>query len=151
MAIVKWEPYRRTLTPFRNWFEMNDRLTHVLDNIFGEDDTEKVVWGPSVDVVENDDNFQIMAELPGIKMDEVKINLSDNVLTIKGEKKNEISENKRNFYRVERCYGQFQRSFTLPSSVDASKVQANLENGVLTITLPKAEQAKAREIPIKTK
>ena len=151
MAIVKWEPYRRTLSPLRNWFDMTSQMNQFLDNIFGEDDTDKVAWGPSVDVVENDDNLQIMAELPGIKMDEVKISLTDNILTVKGEKKNEVSESKRNFYRVERCYGRFQRSFTLPSTVDAERVKASLENGVLTITLPKAEQAKAREIPIKVK
>jgi HSP20 family protein len=151
MAIVKWEPYRRTLSPFGNWFDMTSRMNQMLDNIFGEDDGDKTVWGPSVDVVENDDSYQIMAELPGIKMDDVKINLADDVLTVKGEKKNEVSESKRSFYRVERCYGRFQRSFTLPSSVDAEKVKANLDNGVLTITLPKAEQAKAREIPIKTR
>jgi len=151
MAIVKWEPYRRTLSPFGNWFDMTSRMNQMLDNIFGEDDGDKTVWGPSVDVVENDDSYQIMAELPGIKMDDVKINLADDVLTVKGEKKNEVSESKRSFYRVERCYGRFQRSFTLPSSVDAKKVKANLDNGVLTITLPKAEQAKAREIPIKAR
>jgi len=151
MAIVKWEPYRRTLSPFGNWFDMTSRMNQMLDNIFGEDDGDKTVWGPSVDVVENDDSYQIMAELPGIKMDDVKINLADDVLTVKGEKKNEVSESKRSFYRVERCYGRFQRSFTLPSSVDAEKVKANLDNGVLTITLPKAEQAKAREIPIKAR
>jgi HSP20 family protein len=152
MAIIKWEPYRRTLSPFGNWFDMTSRMNQVLDNIFGEDDGDKTVWGPSVDVVENDDSYQIMAELPGIKMEDLNINLADNVLTVKGEKKREVSEEKKaNYYWTECCYGQFQRSFTLPSSVDAEKVKANLDNGVLTITLPKAEQAKAREIPIKTR
>ena len=147
MPIVKWEPYRRTLSPWRNWFEMPEQMSQLLDNVFGEDG-DNVAWGPSVDVVENDENFQIVAELPGIKMEDVNISLTDNVLTLKGEKKNDVSENKRNYCRVERNYGQFQRSFSLPSSADATKVKANLENGVLTITLPKAEQAKAREIPI---
>ena len=152
MAIVKWQPYRRSLSPLGNWFEWSGRMNQLLDNVFGEDgEVENVAWGPNVDVVENDDNFQIVAELPGIKMDEVKISLADNVLTLKGEKKNEVSENKRNFYRAERRYGQFQRCFTLPSGMDAEKVRANMENGVLTITLPKAEEAKAREIPIKIK
>ena len=150
MSIVKWEPYRRALSPWRSWFDMPERMSQLLDNVFGED-MDTVTWGPSVDVVENDDNFQIIAELPGIKMEDVNISLADNILTLKGEKKNEISENKRNFYRVERSYGRFQRSFSLPSTVDAERVQANLDNGVLTITLPKSEKAKAREIPIKTK
>jgi len=150
MPIVKWEPYRRTLSPWRNWFEMPDRMNQLLDNVFGEDG-DNVAWGPSVDVVENDNNFQIVAELPGIKMEDVNISLTDNILTLKGEKKNEVSENKRNYCRVERNYGKFQRSFSLPSSVDAGKVKANLDSGVLTITLPKAEQAKAREIPIQAK
>ena len=150
MSIVRWEPYRRTLSPWRNWAEMSDRMNQLLDNVFGEDEAN-VAWGPSVDVVENDNNFQIVAELPGIKMEDVNISLTDNVLTLKGEKKNEVSEEKRNYCRIERSYGRFQRSFSLPSSVDSDKVQANLDNGVLTITLPKSEKAKAREIKIQAK
>lgn len=152
MAIIKWEPYRRTLTPFRSWFDMNDRMSQVLESIFGENgESEAATWGPAVDVEENDDRFQITAELPGIKMDEVKISVENNVLTVKGEKKHEVTENKGNYHRVERCYGRFQRSFSLPSTVNADKVKAEMDNGVLTVTLPKAEEAKAREIPIKGK
>lgn len=152
MAIIKWEPYRRTLTPFRSWVDMMDRMNQLMDGIFGEGvESDAVAWGPAVDITENDDSFQITAELPGIRMDEVKISLENNVLTIKGEKKSEVTKNKRNYRRIERCYGQFQRSFNLPSSVNAEKVKAEMDNGVLTVTLPKAEEAKAREIPIKGK
>jgi HSP20 family protein len=152
MAIIKWEPYRRTLSPMRGWFEMSNQMNQLMDSIFGEStESDVVAWGPAVDIAENDDNYQIVAELPGIRMDEVKISLENNVLAIKGEKKHEVSENKRNYHRIERCYGQFQRSFTLPSSVSAEKVKAEMDNGVLTVTMPKAEEAKAREVPIKTK
>ncbi|MBM3324834.1 MAG: Hsp20/alpha crystallin family protein [Calditrichaeota bacterium] len=152
MAIIKWEPYRRTLTPLRGWFEWSNQMSQLMDNIFGESaESDVVAWGPAVDIAENDDNYQIVAELPGIRMDEVKISLENNVLTIRGEKRHEVTENKRNYRRIERCYGQFQRSFTLPSSVNAEEVKAEMDNGVLTITLPKAEEAKAREIPIKGK
>ncbi|MFH1011913.1 MAG: Hsp20/alpha crystallin family protein, partial [bacterium] len=139
-------------SPMRGWFEMSNHMNQLMNSIFAEStESDAVPWGPAVDIAENDDNFQIVAELPGIRMDEVKISLEDHVLTVRGEKKHEVSENKRNYHRIERCYGQFQRSFTLPSSVNADKVKAEMDNGVLTISLPKAEEAKAREIPIKGK
>jgi HSP20 family protein len=131
---------------------MQDRMNQMLDSIFGEGgESEVVAWGPVVDIEEDENRFQITAELPGIKLDEVKISIENNVLALKGEKKREVTENKGNYHRVERSYGRFQRSFTLPSTVNADKVKAEMDNGILVITLPKAEEAKAREIPIKGK
>lgn len=102
-----------------------------------------------VDVVENNEAYVIKAELPGISKNDVKITLHENVLTIKGEKKQEKEEKDRNFHRVERSYGSFERSFTLPSGVKDDKIEAAYKDGILTITLPKAEEAKPKEIEVK--
>jgi len=106
-------------------------------------------WAPDVDVIENDDNYEIRAELPGLKEEEVNITLSDNVLTLSGEKKQEIKDEKDNYVRVERTYGKFERSFSLPTNIVADKVDADYKDGVLTISIPKADEAKSRTIKIK--
>jgi HSP20 family protein len=113
--------------------------------------SEMPLWGPNVDIVENADAFEIHAELPGVKQEEVKITLHDNVLTLSGEKKQETKEDKDNVLRIERNYGRFERSFSLPTTVKADAVRAAFEDGVLKITLPKAETAKARQIEIEVK
>ena len=89
-----------------------------------------------------------MAEVPGMLKEEIKINISENTLTIKGEKKEEKKEDDHNYHRVERRYGTFQRSFTLPTQIRGNKVKATYKDGVLTITLPKKEEVKPKEIPI---
>ena len=105
-------------------------------------------WAPNVDIVESEDSYQIHAELPGITEEEVNVSLNNNVLTLSGEKKQEIKDEKDNFVRVERTYGKFERSFSLPSNIVADKVDASYKDGVLTVTIPKAEEAKSRQIKI---
>lgn len=104
---------------------------------------------PAIDITETEDALVLHAELPGIKKDDVKLTLEDGVLTLAGEKKFETEEKQKDFHRVERRYGSFHRSFTLPNNVDVSKAQADYEDGVLTVTLPKSESAKPRQIAIK--
>lgn len=108
---------------------------------------------PAVDVVEKEDAFKISAELPGMEDKEIDLTLANDVLTIKGEKKEEKEEKRRGYYRAERRYGSFQRSFRLPESVNQDKIEASFEKGVLTIVLPKSEEARKREkrIAIKAK
>lgn len=103
---------------------------------------------PAVDVRESDDEFLFTAELPGIKRDDVSITLDDNVLTISGERKFESEENREQFHRVERSYGTFTRSFTLPHEVAEDKVKASFQDGLLSVTVPKTEKAKPRQIDI---
>jgi len=130
------------------------RLNRMLDQAFnnwpfsnGAQDFASA-WVPATDIVEEADGVRIALELPGLKSEDVKITLENFVLTIRGEKK-QVKEEKGKVYRYERSYGAFERSFSLPNTVDADKVSATFENGVLTVSIPKAEQAKPREIQVK--
>ena len=105
-------------------------------------------WVPSVDVLEEKDSIRIMAELPGVKPEEVKISVEENVLTISGTKQQVAEEHTERVHRYERTYGTFQRTFALPATVAADHIKATYENGVLTVTLPKEEKAKPRQIPV---
>ena len=111
------------------------------------------VSAPVVDVVEKEKEFQISAELPGLDEKDIEVSVADDLLTIKGEKKEEKEERARNYYVSERRYGAFQRSFQLPSGIDAEKIEANFQKGVLTLTLPKTPEAQTKEkkIAIKAK
>jgi HSP20 family protein len=103
---------------------------------------------PPVDIQETEEGFRLMAELPGLTREDITITLENNVLRLTGERKFEKDVKKESYHRVERSYGTFARSFVLPQQVSSEKVQAAFENGVLTITVPKAEQAKPRKIEI---
>ena len=105
-------------------------------------------WSPAVDVYDNKDNLVIKADLPGIKQNEINVSVEDDILTIKGEKKKETEVKEDNFYRLERAYGSFERSFTLPTNVDASKIKAAYKDGVLELTLPKKEETKPKQIKV---
>jgi len=115
------------------------------ESFFGRD------WAPAVDIEENNDAYIIKAEIPGLNKDDVKITLQDNRLTIRGEKKNESEEKGKNYHRAERSYGMFERSFNIPGIIKASEVDAQYKDGVLTLTLPKAEEAKPNLIDVKVK
>jgi HSP20 family protein len=108
-------------------------------------------WSPAVDIIENGDTYVLKAELPGMNKDDVKITLEENVLTIKGEKKNEDEKKDDNVHRLERSYGLFERSFTLPGTIKVNDIDAQYKNGILTLTLPKAEEAKPKKIEVSVK
>ena len=130
------------------------RLNAVLDEAFGgfqneEGSTITAAWYPACDVFENKDAVKIVAELPGVGPEDVKISLENNLLTIRGEKRQHAEEKNERVHRYERTYGVFERGFSLPSTVDPEKIQAAYSNGVLTVTVPKAERARPREIAVK--
>jgi len=106
---------------------------------------------PATDIFENEAGVQIQVELPGLTAEDVQLTMENGTLTIRGEKKSAATGNEGGVHRVERSYGLFERSFALPETVDADQVSATLENGVLTVTLPRAEKAKARSIEVKGK
>jgi HSP20 family protein len=108
-------------------------------------------WSPAVDISETKDSYLIHAELPGVKKDEVKITMHDNLISIRGEKKSETEKKDENYHRVERSYGVFERSFSLPGTVKSDAIDAKYDDGVLTITLPKTEEAKVKVIDVKVK
>lgn len=145
MAIVRWRP-------FRDLVSIQDEMNRLFDDFFGRPvartEWTEGVWSPTVDVSEDRDNVIIKAEMPGMKKEDVKISIQDNVLTLKGEKKQEKEEKDKSYHRVERSYGSFCRSFQLPTSVKTDKIKANYKEGVLNITVPKTEEVKPKEIPI---
>lgn len=121
-------------------------FTRRLDEYSGQKEGGMIV--PAVDISETADELVLHAELPGLKKDQVKLTIEDGVLTISGEKKFASEQKEKDFHRVERRYGSFHRSFTLPNNIDASKAKAAFEDGILTVRLPKSEAAKPRQIDI---
>jgi HSP20 family protein len=145
MAITRWRP-------FRDLVSIQDEMNRLFDDFFGRPVTRpewtEGVWTPSVDVSETKDNVIINAEIPGMSKEDVKLSVQNNVLTLSGERKQEKEEKDANYHRIERSYGSFSRSFTLPASVKPDKVKATYKDGILKITLPKSEEAKPKQIPI---
>jgi HSP20 family protein len=126
-----------------------DRLfREAFSPVFGEGELSTRTWAPPVDIYETDENLVLKAELPGINPDSVEIRVEDNTLYLKGERKFEKEVKEQNYHRVERSYGAFTRTFSLPGSIDADKVAANFKDGVLTLTMPKKEEAKPKTIKI---
>jgi HSP20 family protein len=129
-------------------------VTNRLNRLFGNEDLWQdeshiaAVWAPAVDIVENDNDITIKAELPGVEAKDVSISLDNNVLTLKGVRNSEKEINRENYHRMERACGAFSRSFAIPASIDGDKVTADFRNGVLSITLPKKESSKGRMIQV---
>jgi HSP20 family protein len=147
-AMTRWNPTSSGSLVNRDPFsKMFDTLFNDFLNATGEEIAARS-WVPPVDVQETEDTYRVQAELPGLTKEDIQITLENNVLRLSGERKLEKDVEKENFHRVERTYGTFSRSFMLPSQVDVEGVQAAFENGVLTVTVPKAEQAKPRKISI---
>ncbi len=139
--------------PFKEMDELQERLATLFGRLPPHRDQEErltiVQWAPRVDIIEDDKEYLIKAELPEVRKEDVKVSVEDGVLTISGERKHEAEENGAKYHRVERAYGLFSRSFTVPESADASKVSAEFKNGVLTVHLPKDEKAKPKSIEVK--
>ena len=146
MSLIRWRPTRDLLS-------IRDEVNRLFDNFFtGLPERRRGLlegeWAPSVDIAETDNEVVVTAELPGVKQDDVDITITDDVLTLKGEKKEEKEVKEKNYHRIERSYGSFQRSVSLPAGVQADKVKATYKDGVLHITVPKAEEAKPKQIKI---
>ncbi len=129
--------------PFTEMDEMFEHLSHPLSQFDTGD------WMPVVDIEEDEKSYMVKAELPGVHKDDVHVNVENNILTIKGEKKVETDDKKR--HRVERMYGSFVRSFTLPRTVKSDKIEAKYTNGVLNLTIPKTEEVVTKAIDVKIK
>src|SRR3954469_6739388 len=131
------------------------RLNRILDEAFGglpvqDQGTITSTWFAPTDVSEDESSLQITMELPGVEPDDVRLSLENNILTIRGEKRQEVDENNERVHRFERIYGVFERTFALPNTVDPEKIEARFENGVLLVRIPKAERARPREIRVNT-
>jgi len=145
-----WRPFRE-LAPMRDFDRMRREMDRLWDSFFerGPRAVETGEWYPSLDVAETKNDIVVKAEVPGMDQKDIDISLSDGVLTIKGEKKQEREEKDENYHLVERSYGNFARSIRLPSEVMTEKINASYKNGVLKILLPKSDEAKKKEIKIK--
>ncbi len=147
MAIVRyWDPWKDLAT-------LQERMNQLFEDTSpaarGREGVKAGgLWSPAVDIYENEEAVVVKAELPGIPKDQVSVEVKDGVLALRGERKVEKEIQEENYHRVERSYGAFQRSFSLPSTVDAEKISAELKDGVLEIRLPKRETAKPKQIKV---
>ncbi|MGD2269538.1 MAG: Hsp20/alpha crystallin family protein [Desulfobacterales bacterium] len=146
MALVKWDPFRNVAT-------LQDRINRLFEDAFPrprdqEDDLSLCAWRPAVDIYETENGLVLKAELPGIKKEDVSVEIKDNILTLKGDRTadKEISED--NYFRRERCFGSFQRSFNLEHNVQPDKIKAKFKNGILEVEIPKPEQEKPKKITV---
>jgi HSP20 family protein len=142
MALVRWDPARELAD-----MEI-DRLNRMFADFYGGE-TFNRGWLPPVDIYEGEDReFVIKAELPDMKREDINLTFENNVLTLRGERKFEQDTKREHFHRVERSYGSFSRSFTLPNTVDPSRISAAYKDGVLTVRLPQREDAKPKQISV---
>jgi HSP20 family protein len=141
MALVRWEPMRELST-------IQGEMNRLFNSFFDEEGNGRRRWAPPVDLLEREDSLVLKADLPGLTKDDVNVEVRDNVLTISGERRSDIEDKQNGYYRVERAFGSFSRSLTLPEGVDAERIAAKFENGVLEVTIPKPEQRKPRRIAI---
>lgn len=146
MAIVRFDPFRELTT-------MQDRINRIFGDAYSrrydDDMLSRGDWIPPVDIFENDNHeIVIKAELPGLKREEIDLRVENNTLTLRGERRRENEVKEDHYHRVERSYGAFTRSFSLPASVDSGRVKADYRDGVLTVLLPLREEAKPRQIQV---
>lgn len=150
MAITRYTRRSPFLSPWQELEEMTNRLNRLFGVAFPGEAGSRPFWTPAVNVEETKDALVLTAELPGMRIEDVEIEVENNVLSIRGEKKEEREEKEDRRYHVwERCYGSFERQFTLPRTVDTDKISAEFKDGILYIEMPKAPEAKSKRIAIK--
>lgn len=146
MELTRWDP-------FRNLQALQDRMNRLFNESVGRvtgrpDEVFGGQWAPVVDIYEDDHEFVVKAELPGLEIKDIDLQIQENILTLRGERRLEKEVQKERYHRLERSYGSFQRSFTLPNIVNQETVKAKFKDGVLEIRIPKLEQAKPKQIPV---
>src|SRR5215469_5445672 len=144
-TLTRWEPIRE-MEDFQN--RLSSLFARPQRRGNGHEDITLADWTPLADITEDDKEYLIKAELPEMKKEDVKVTVENGVLTVSGERKFEKEEKKKKYHRVERGYGTFMRSFTLPDDADGNKIKAEFKNGLLTVHLPKTEHAKPKQIEI---
>jgi HSP20 family protein len=148
MALARWTPMRHLMT-------FQDDMNRLFNQFFQGGTGEEAGWGartwaPPVDIYETDEALILKAELPGVSKDEVSVEVHQNTLILRGQRKHEAEVKEEHYHRMERAYGTFQRSFVLPTMVDQEKVQASYKDGVLELRLPKSEAAKPKRVAIQS-
>lgn len=146
MNLMRWEPFTEADDFFRN---MSRPMFGRWPRLFGEELERKLEWSPAVDIKETDKEYLVRAELPGLSREDVKVTLENSLLTIEGERRQEKEEKDERVHRVERFYGSFCRSFTLPEDANATAIRAESKDGILTVHVPKLAIEKAKAVQIK--
>ena len=146
MSLVRWDPFRDVVA-------LQDRINRMFDDAFprnraGEDDPGLCAWRPAVDIYETDQVIVINAELPGVRKEAVSVEVKDNILTVKGERVDEQNIADENYYRRERCFGSFSRSFSLQHHVNPDNIKAKFKDGILTIEVPRPESEQTRQVTV---
>jgi HSP20 family protein len=149
MAMVRWDPFQELIS-------LQDRMNRLFEQTLDRSRGDRGglvagTWSPAVDIYETADGVVLQAELPGLSKDDIDIQVRENILTLKGERRLEKDVKQENYLRVERSYGSFQRAFTLPAAVQADKIRAVFKDGVLHLNIPKAEEAKPKQIKVEVK
>lgn len=143
--LSRWEP-------FRDMISLRADMDRLFKSLFGEIPEEREgFWAPVMDIEEDNDNVMVRAEIPGMNKEDIKVSVRNNVLTISGERKQEKEMKTKTYHRVERSYGKFSRTITLPSEVETDKIKASYKDGVLMVTLPKPESKKPKQIDVEIK
>ena len=147
MTLVKWDP-------FRDVEKLQNRINQMFDDSFGrtrdlDDEMSLCAWRPPVDIYETETGIVLAAELPGVGKENISIEVKDNILTLKGERTANPNITEKNLYRQERCYGTFQRSFTLQQYIQPNLIKATFKDGVLEIEIPKPEEERPKQITVK--
>jgi len=149
MPPIRWDPFRDLLS-------LQERMNKLFEDSLVRStsqlgDASEGAWTPVVDILEKDDAILLKAELPGVRLEDVDLQIKDDVLILKGERQFEKETRKENYHRIERSYGTFSRSFTLPGIVDQTGISAKLKDGILEVKLPKARSMESKPIPIEIK
>lgn len=144
MSLVRWEPFRDLLA-------LQARINRTLDPAASASEEQLGTWAPAVDIHETEKEIVLKADLPGINLDDVDIRVENNVLTLRGERRFEKEVKDENYHRVERSYGSFVRTFSLPNSVNSEQIEAGYDNGVLKVVMPKREEARPKQIKVNVK
>ena len=152
MAIIRWNPMRDLVSVEREF----NKIFNSLDRKFTLGDSENeefenAVWMPMTDILEDDNQYYLNIDLPGIKKEDVKINYSNGQLSVSGERKQETVEKNAKYHRVERSYGKYYRSFTLPQKIKENEINAEFKDGQLKVSIPKSEEVKPKQLEIKVK
>ena len=150
MSLIRYQsPELSNWTPFNRLATLRDEFDRLFDFSWPSRDTGLLGgWSPALDVYDDKDNLVVTLEVPGMKKEEIEISLHDGMLTVSGERKDEREQTEGQAFRSERYFGKFQRSLSLPTAVNANKVKASYKDGILTIHLPKAEEAKPKQISV---
>ena len=146
MALVRWDPFRNVVT-------LQDRINRLFEDAFPrsrdiDDDVSMCAWRPAVDIYETENGLVLKAELPGVKKENVSVEIKDNVLTLKGERAEDKEVDEENYYRRERCFGTFQRSFNLEQSIQSEKIKAKFKDGILEVEIPRPDEEKPKKISV---